>query len=127
MREVAERQDLGSVASEQVRQIHGDPCRLPAHPGGIVAGVDDRERLDRLPGMCSKEPMRLLTTSRIRTWLLVGAERLWSQLTPRRQASEIAAVAADAMRSRLELVLENALLRHHVNVCAAAASDQSCT
>ncbi|HEX7841182.1 MAG TPA: hypothetical protein VF469_27075 [Kofleriaceae bacterium] len=81
-----------------------------------MAGVDDRERLDRLPGMCFKGPMRLPTTSRIRTWLLVGAERLWSQLTPHRQASEIAAVAVDAMRSRRELVLENAVLRHQVNV-----------
>jgi hypothetical protein len=42
--------------------------------------------------------MRLPMTLRIRTWLLAGAERLWSQLTPRRQASEIAAVAMDAMR-----------------------------
>jgi hypothetical protein len=81
-----------------------------------MAGVNDRERLDRLPGMCSKDRMRLPTTSRIRTWLLVGAERLWSQLTPRRQVSEIAAVAVDAMRSRRELVLENAVLCHQVNL-----------
>ena len=37
---------------------------------------------------------------------LVGAERLWSQLTPCRQASEIAAVAVNATRSRRELVIE---------------------
>jgi transposase InsO family protein len=47
-----------------------------------------------------------------RRWL----ERLWSQLTPPRQAGEIAAIAVDAMRSRRELVLENAVLRHQVNV-----------
>jgi hypothetical protein len=81
-----------------------------------VAGVDDRERLDRLPGMCSKEPMRVPTISRIRAWLVAGMERLWSQLTPPRQAGEIAAIAVDAMRSRRELVLENAVLRHQVNV-----------
>jgi hypothetical protein len=39
-------------------------------------------------------------------------ERLWSQLAPRRQAGEIAAVAVDAVRSRRELVLENAVLRY---------------
>jgi hypothetical protein len=43
-------------------------------------------------------------------------ERLWSQLAPRRSASEIADVAVDAVRSRRELVLENAVLRHQVNV-----------
>jgi len=43
-------------------------------------------------------------------------ERLWSQLAPRRQAGEIVAVAVDAGRSPRELVLENAVLRHQVNV-----------
>ena len=43
-------------------------------------------------------------------------DRLWSQLAPRKQAGEIAAVAVDALRSRRELVLENAVLRHQVNV-----------
>src|ERR1051325_5239890 len=60
--------------------------------------------------------MRLPSASRIRTWFLARIERLWSQLAPRRQASEIAAVAMDAVRSRRELVLENAVLRHQVNV-----------
>jgi hypothetical protein len=43
-------------------------------------------------------------------------ERRWSQLAPRTQAGEIAAVAVDAVRCRRELVLENAVLRHQVNV-----------
>jgi hypothetical protein len=43
-------------------------------------------------------------------------EQLWSQLAPVGQAGEIAAVAMDAVRSRRELVLENAVLRHQVNV-----------
>src|SRR5215468_2292192 len=60
--------------------------------------------------------MRLPSTSRIRTWVLARMERLWSRLAPRMQASEIAAVAVDAVRSRRELVLENAVLRHQVNV-----------
>ena len=59
--------------------------------------------------------MRLPSASRIRTWVLAGMERLWSRLAPRRQASEIAAVAVDAVRSRRELVLENAVLRHQIN------------
>jgi hypothetical protein len=42
--------------------------------------------------------------------------RLWSQLTPRKSASEIVRVAVDAIRSRRELVIENAVLRHQVNV-----------
>lgn len=59
--------------------------------------------------------MRVLTVSRIRTWLLAGMERLWSQLAPRRQAGEIVSVAVDAIRRQRELVLENAVLRHQVN------------
>jgi hypothetical protein len=46
-------------------------------------------------------------------------ERLWSQLAqraPRQETSEVAAVAVDAVRSRRELVLENAVLRHQLNV-----------
>src|SRR5678815_4183358 len=60
--------------------------------------------------------MRLPSVSGIPTWVLAGMERLWSQLAPRRAASEIANVAVDAVRSRRELVLENAVLRHQVNV-----------
>jgi len=43
-------------------------------------------------------------------------ERLWSRLAPPRQASELAGVAVDAARPRRELVLENAVLRHQVNI-----------
>jgi len=39
-------------------------------------------------------------------------EQLWSQLAPRKQASEIAGVVVDMVRSQRELVLENAVLRH---------------
>src|SRR5215470_8790317 len=60
--------------------------------------------------------MRLPSISRIRTWVLARIERLWSRLAPSRQTSEIAAVAVDAVRSRRELVLENAVLRHQVNI-----------
>jgi len=47
--------------------------------------------------------------------------RLWSQLTLRKSASEIVGVAVDAIRSRRELVIENAVLRHQVNVLPARA------
>jgi hypothetical protein len=43
-------------------------------------------------------------------------ERLWSQLAPRREAGGLGAVAVDVARSRRELVLENAVLRHQINV-----------
>jgi putative transposase len=81
-----------------------------------MAGVGRRERLHRLPSSCSKWGMRLPSVTRIRTWVLGRVERLWSQLAPRRSASEIAGVAVDAVRSRRELIIENAVLRHQVNV-----------
>jgi hypothetical protein len=43
-------------------------------------------------------------------------ERLWSRLAPRGQTSELAGVAVDAARPRRELVLENAVLHHQVNI-----------
>ena len=60
--------------------------------------------------------MRWSSVPQIRTWILDRVGRLWSQLAPRRSASEIAGVAVDVVRSRRELVLENAVLRHRVNV-----------
>src|ERR1700759_1510756 len=60
--------------------------------------------------------MRLPSIARIRPWILARMERLWSQLAPRRQTSELAAVAVDTVRPRRELVLENAVLRHQVSV-----------
>ena len=86
------------------------------HPSGNVAGVGDREWLDRLPQTCSKGPMRAPIVSRIRTWLLARMDRLWSQLAPHREVGEIASVAVDALRRRRDLVIENAVLRHQVNV-----------
>src|SRR6185503_3841320 len=59
--------------------------------------------------------MRLPSVSRIRTWVLARMDRVWSQLAPRKQVGELGAVAVDMVRSRRELVLENAVLRHQVN------------
>ena len=60
--------------------------------------------------------MRLPSATRTRTWVLARVERVWSHLAPRKQVGELAAVAVDMVRSRRELVLENAVLRHQVNV-----------
>jgi len=60
--------------------------------------------------------MQSAMVSRILTWVLARIERVWSRLAPRTETSEIAAVALDAIRSRRELVLENAVLRHQVSV-----------
>lgn len=43
-------------------------------------------------------------------------ERLLSRLAPGKQEGEIAGVVADVVRPRREMVLENATLRHQVNV-----------
>lgn len=43
-------------------------------------------------------------------------KRVWSALAPHTQAGEFASVAVDAVHPRRELVLENAVLRHQVNV-----------
>src|SRR3954454_9470534 len=59
--------------------------------------------------------MRLPSVTRIRTWVVGRVGRLWS-LAPCRSASEIAGVAVDAVRSRRELIIENAVLRHQVNI-----------
>jgi putative transposase len=58
----------------------------------------------------------LWSALRIRTWILGRVRRLWSQLVPRRSANEIAGVAVDEVRSRRDLIIENAVLRHQVNV-----------
>ena len=87
-----------------------------AHPGGNMAGSGARRRLHRLPRSWSNWGMRSSSVSRIRTWILGRVEWLWSQLEPRRSADEVAGVAVDTVRSRRELIIENAVLRHQVNV-----------
>jgi hypothetical protein len=57
--------------------------------------------------------------------VIVG--RLWSQLAPRRSASEIAGVAVDAVRSRRELIVENASSATRSTYFDAAASARSST
>ena len=57
--------------------------------------------------------------SRIRTWVLAPMERLWSQLAPRKQASEIAGVVVDTVRPRRGLVWKT-FLRTHLGAITAA-------
>jgi hypothetical protein len=48
---------------------------------------------------CSKWEMGLPSASRIQTWAVARVGRLWSQLAPRKSASESVGVAVDAIRS----------------------------
>lgn len=82
-----------------------------------MAGVGGASGSTGLASRCSKWGMRLPSvTSNPGRGSLVALERLWSRLSPHRSASEIAGVAVDAVRSRRELIIENAVLRHQVNV-----------
>jgi Transposase C of IS166 homeodomain len=86
------------------------------HPRGIVAGIGDRRQLDRLHFSWSKGQMSLLSITRITAWVRRKASRAWFSLTPRGSGSELASIVGDACRSRRELIVENAVLRHQINV-----------
>jgi hypothetical protein len=52
---------------------------------------------------------------------LVGSIRsrtraFWSRLRPNVEANDMAATILDAVRPRRELVIENAMLRHQINI-----------
>ena len=64
----------------------------------------------------SNSEMRLLSISRMTEWVRRAVCRLWSKLDLRSSGSELAGIAADACRPRHELVVENAVLRHQLNV-----------
>src|SRR5260370_12425303 len=64
----------------------------------------------------SNSEMRLLSISRMTEWVQRAVRRLWSRLDLRSSGSELAGLAADAYRPRHELVVENAVLRHQLNV-----------
>jgi hypothetical protein len=106
------------------RRFHATRAGYPTHPSGNVAGVGDRERLDRLPRTCSKGPMRAPIVSRIRTWLLAGMERLWSQLAPAQGSRRDRIRRRGRLRRRRELVIENAVFRHQVNVLRRRSKQQ---
>ena len=74
----------------------------PGYPSGTAAGVGDSERPDRLTATCSKgtDARADRLTNPDLAPSLADMERLWSQLAPRRDAGEIAAVTVNAVRSR---------------------------
>jgi len=60
--------------------------------------------------------MRLLAISRMTEWVRRAVRRFRSKLGLRGCGGELAGIAADACRSRRELVIENAVLRHQLNI-----------
>jgi hypothetical protein len=64
----------------------------------------------------SNREMRLLSISRMTEWVRHAVRRFWSKLDLRSSGRELAGIAADACRPRHELVVENAVLRHQLNV-----------
>jgi hypothetical protein len=54
--------------------------------------------------------------TRVADWIRDVARRIWRRLSPRSSGSEVVGVAADVVRSRRDLIIENAMLRHQINV-----------
>jgi hypothetical protein len=68
--------------------------------------------LDRLPGSWSNSTLTSIATS-----ILAAVRRLWSYFAPLQDRVEPLQVVADlCLRSRRELVVENATLRHQLSV-----------
>lgn len=77
--------------------------------------------LDRLPGSWSNSTMTSITTS-----ILAAVRRLWSYFAPRQARVEPLQVVADlCLRSRRELVVENATARHHLGVLRRTSGRQT--
>src|SRR5947209_965912 len=60
--------------------------------------------------------MNLTTISRVGAWFRRLATRVWDRLRPQPGLGEIGGIAADACRTRRELIVENAILRHQINI-----------
>ena len=60
--------------------------------------------------------MTSLLLSQIADCLRHAAQRIWHSLRPCSSGSEIAGMVVDVSRSRRDLVIENAVLRHQINV-----------
>src|SRR3954470_10127894 len=98
----------------------------PAHPAGNAAGAEARWRLDRLPVCVPSDgcACRVSLASGLGPgWHGAAAVAVGATSAGGRDRR----VAVDAVRSRRELVLENAVLRHQVNGCDATASARSST
>jgi len=79
-------------------------CLRKGHEGAIL--------LDRLPGMWSKLKMKLLRE--IVEWVRARAGAIWRTVAPHAGPNVVGGAAVDIGRSRGELVVENAMLRHQV-------------
>src|SRR5271157_1638995 len=60
--------------------------------------------------------MTSLLLSQIADWIRHVAQRIWNRLRPRSSGSQIMGMAVDVSRSRREMVIENAVLRHQINI-----------
>jgi hypothetical protein len=76
--------------------------------------LEKRIRIDRLPGTWSKLEMKLL--NEIVDWARSTAGAIWRAIGPHATASVAGGAGADIVRSRRELVLENAMLRHQLAI-----------
>jgi len=62
--------------------------------------------------------MTSLLLSQIADWIRHAAQRIWNSLRPLSCGTEIMGMAVDVSRSRRDLVIENAVLRHQINIPA---------
>jgi hypothetical protein len=60
--------------------------------------------------------MRLLSMTRITAWTRRMLRGAWSTLGPHRHTASIVATGADLCRSRRDLLIENAVLRHQLGI-----------
>jgi hypothetical protein len=54
--------------------------------------------------------------TRVADWIRDVARRIWRSLGPCSSGTEVVGVAADVVCSRRDLIIENAMLRHQINV-----------
>ena len=60
--------------------------------------------------------MTSLLLSQIAGWIRHAAQRIWNSLRPFSSGSQIMGMAVDVSRSRRDLIIENAVLRHQINI-----------
>jgi len=88
------------------------PCWLPWSSSRNNRRTSSETLVDRLPGTWSKLEMNFLR--HIVGWVRSRAGAMWKAVAPHDGPSGACGVAADIVRSRRELVIENAMLRHEV-------------
>ena len=60
--------------------------------------------------------MTSLLLSQVADWIRHAAQRIWHSLRPLSSGSQILGMAVDVSRSRRDLIIENAVLRHQNNI-----------